>query len=156
MQDNPYRAPEESIRVEGGGSTLDRVRASLRAPALALVVLACLAIIGDLAVLNDIRVSVQHGGPGPVGGGELRRDPASALISAVINGGLFFIHATVLVGAIAMRRVRSYRLARAAALIAVVPLCSPGMVLGIPFGFWAYRVLRREGVRAVFDGADRE
>jgi hypothetical protein len=48
-----------------------------------------------------------------------------------------------------MLRLRSYPLAVAAAVLAVVPW-SPAWLLGLPFGIWALVVLCRPGVRAAF------
>jgi hypothetical protein len=56
----------------------------------------------------------------------------------------------ILGGAIAMKRLRNYVLARTAAVLAVIPCLSPFCVLGIPFGVWALSALARDSVRDSF------
>ena len=60
--------------------------------------------------------------------------------------------AAIIWGSIAMLRLRGYRDAMAAAVLAVIPICSPCFVLGIPFGIWAIVVLMRVEVRTKFQG----
>jgi hypothetical protein len=55
-------------------------------------------------------------------------------------------------GSVAMLRLRGYRNAMVAAVLAVIPVCSPCFVLGVPFGIWAIIVLMRVEVRAMFQG----
>jgi hypothetical protein len=58
--------------------------------------------------------------------------------------------AAIMWGSIAMLRLRGYSNAMTAAVLAVIPICSPCFVLGIPFGIWAIVLLRRPEVRAMF------
>jgi hypothetical protein len=53
-------------------------------------------------------------------------------------------------GALCMRSGRHYRAAWAAALLSCVPMLSPMIWFGIPFGIWALIVLRRPAVRNAF------
>jgi hypothetical protein len=52
-------------------------------------------------------------------------------------------------GAVRMMRLRSYPLAVAATILAMLPW-SPAWILGLPFGIWGLVVLRRRAVRATF------
>ena len=56
----------------------------------------------------------------------------------------------VLYGAIQMRNLKNYGQARAAAIVAMIPLLGPCCLLGIPFGIWAFVVLGQPGVRNAF------
>jgi hypothetical protein len=67
---------------------------------------------------------------------------------AVVLFGLGAVGA-LLAGAVQMMRLRSYPLAVAATLLAMLPW-SPGWVLGLPFGIWGLVVLRRPKVQAAF------
>lgn len=62
--------------------------------------------------------------------------------------------ALITYGSIRMYRLRSYRAAQMASILACVPLLSPFFVLGIPVGFWALKRLQPRAVRAAFWSAD--
>jgi len=79
----------------------------------------------------------------PGGQGEL----AGMIVSLVIWTVMM---AAIIWGSIAMLRLRGYSNAMVAAVLAVIPVCSPCFVLGIPFGIWAIIVLKRAEVRARF------
>lgn len=85
------------------------------------------------------------------------RNPAGAIILNLI---MLLPPATTLAGAIDMLRLRSYRNARAAALLASIPFCSPLFFLGIPFGLWSLALLRNPMVIEAFaarrSGASQE
>jgi hypothetical protein len=57
----------------------------------------------------------------------------------------------LIVGAVQMLRLRSYRLCLAAALVAVLPW-SPAWLLGLTVGIWAMVVLGRRDVMLAFLG----
>lgn len=65
------------------------------------------------------------------------------LISALYSGMLAS-------GAFSMMRRNSYMWATATAILAMVPFLGPCYILGIPFGIWAYLVLRDPDVRSSF------
>ena len=48
---------------------------------------------------------------------------------------------------------RNYRLAYTVAILSVIPLVSPMIICGIPFGIWALIVLHRRDVKAAFGPA---
>lgn len=78
-----------------------------------------------------------------------------AAIGQVVGGivgnlvALLFNVATF-TGAMKMRGLESRSQSWAAAIIAVIPICSPCCVLGIPFGIWALVVLNDNEVRDAF------
>jgi hypothetical protein len=67
---------------------------------------------------------------------------------------LILLHLVLLlgiaVGASRMARLRSLGAARAAAIISCVPVLSPLIVVGIPFGIWSLRLLANPQIRAAF------
>jgi hypothetical protein len=56
----------------------------------------------------------------------------------------------IIVSAFQMWNVKAYNLAMTGAVLAVIPLCSPCVCLGIPFGIWALVVLNDPQVKAAF------
>ena len=59
----------------------------------------------------------------------------------------------VMRGSIGMLKFNRYDKARAAAIVAMIPVCSPFIVLGIPFGIWAFMLLRKPEIKARFQDA---
>lgn len=57
---------------------------------------------------------------------------------------------TAVYGAYCMLRLEKLHLARIAAILSIIPICSGCYVLGIPFGIWALIVLNRPEVKAAF------
>jgi len=49
-----------------------------------------------------------------------------------------------------MRNLKKYEIARAATIVAMVPLLGPCCIVGIPFGIWAFMALGKPGVRNAF------
>ena len=69
----------------------------------------------------------------------------------VIWGILLLVASSfVLLGAIRMKNLKSHGIAKAAAIVAVVPLVGPCCLLGIPFGVWALITLEKPEVRNAF------
>jgi hypothetical protein len=56
----------------------------------------------------------------------------------------------IIVGAVDMLRMHSYRSARLGAILSILPLCGPCMILGLPFGIWALILLLQLDVKAAF------
>ena len=81
----------------------------------------------------------------PEGVGEMCGSIVSLVLWPLIN-------VAIALGAISMIRLTSYRSAMVAAILSVIPICSPCFVLGIPFGIWAIVVLNRPEVRRRFKG----
>lgn len=62
----------------------------------------------------------------------------------------FLSSIVILWGGIWMKNLRSYGLAMAASILAMVPCFSPCCLLGLPIGIWALVVLSEPGVKAAF------
>ena len=71
-------------------------------------------------------------------------------------GGYAIVLITLLVspiiifGAIQMMRGKKYRLSKAAAVLAIIPFTACCMLIGAPFGIWAFIVLNQDDVKAFF------
>lgn len=105
-------------------------------------------VIGLGIVLLANPAAMGGGGPGGgpfAGGGE-----ADAIQNIV--GGFFniVISVVILIGATKMKNLQSYGLAKAAAIIALVPCISPCCILGIPFGIMALNALNDPDVKDAF------
>jgi len=142
---NPYESPVQLFQ-DRSVSTL------VRGPALALIVVSSIAIgFGALGLVADV-VLLATGVVARLE--EMNRRPVSeyTLITVRTIWGVALLMASsfVLYGAVQMRNLKKYDTARAAAIVAMVPLLGPCCILGIPFGIWAFIVLGKPGVRNSF------
>jgi hypothetical protein len=70
----------------------------------------------------------------------------------VLTGiGAFVPSAFIFYGAWQMRRMRSLKVSRAAAIVACIPFLSPLVCVGIPLGIWAAVVLFMKSTAVHFD-----
>jgi hypothetical protein len=69
----------------------------------------------------------------------------------LVTAAFFFTAILIAVGGAKMAFMESYSMARIAAILACIPLISPFVVWGIPFGIWALVVLRDPKVKAAFE-----
>ena len=142
---NPYSAPEMS-----GGKREPSTQ--VQAPAVAMIVVSLIAlIVGTLGLIADAVFIVT----GMVTKLEAMNDgPISEYMQITIRAiwGVVLVIASsfVLYGAIKMRNLKNYRVARAASIVAMIPLVGPCCLLGIPFGIWAFIALGKPGVRQSF------
>jgi phage FluMu protein Com len=142
---NPYAS---SMPLNQGGITQSLVRP----PATALIVVSLIAIIlGVLGLVMDV-VLVTTGVAEKLG--ELSKGPISKdtqiMVRSIWGVILLIASSFVLYGAIQMKNQRRFGTARAAAIVAMIPLLGPCCILGIPFGFWAFTTLGKPGVRSIF------
>ena len=133
---NPYAPPAP----QPGSSS----ESPLLFPAIALLILSSLFVLiilasvpGQIVRMRAIDTST------PEGAGELVGSIVSLAIWPLMN-------LAIAVGAVSMIRLRNYRSAYTAAILSVIPICSPCLLLGIPFGIWAIVVLNRPEVKQRF------
>ena len=67
----------------------------------------------------------------------------------------FFTAIVIAVGGAKMAFMESYSIAKIGAALACIPLISPFVLWGIPFGIWALIVLRDPKVKAAFEAKTR-
>ena len=72
------------------------------------------------------------------------------IIRSIWGVALLLASSFVLFGAIKMKNMTDYGLARAAAIVAMIPCVGPCCLLGIPFGIWALVVLGKQHVKDAF------
>jgi hypothetical protein len=118
-------------------------------PGIGIAVTAFLSFAGGLV---DLVYRIVNTKTGTFVGGPPQQ--SSAFTAGMVMGGGFdvlsmLVSVFLLVGAIQMMRVRGYELARAATILAIVPLhCC--CILGIPFGIWGLVALNDRKVRKAF------
>ncbi len=68
---------------------------------------------------------------------------------------LYFIQLACLtliaIGSAKMGHLESYKLGRFAGILACIPMVSPFIILGIPFGIWSLRLLGRDEIKTAFN-----
>ena len=149
MEENPYASPlaEEFVEKELDGDVdSSLIHRRVRPPAIALIVVASLGIVLDafntfVALIDSVRLAQSE---------SLR--VAWLDILAILGGslGIAFLHIVVIFGARKMLMLRNYETAMTAAVICMIPLCSPILIVGIPFGIWGAVVLLRSDVKRAF------
>ncbi len=136
----------------------DVARERVNGPALGLIVTAIL----NLLFWGTVLANLQSGGEWrttPEGDTMSYTAPNSSASITVRNGSplnpvgviavLFVSSALILAGALQMRRLRSYKLSIAAAVLGI--LTPPGMLIGALFGIWALIALSSRKVRSAYD-----
>jgi hypothetical protein len=116
----------------------------LLAPAITLLTLSTLTILMVLASLpgqfirmRAIDTSTSEG--------------VGELTGMVVTLVLWLLtSAAIALGSVSMLRLKGYSSAYLAAILSVIPICSPCFVLGIPFGIWALVLLNRAEVKHRF------
>jgi phage FluMu protein Com len=144
--DNPYQSPVSPMySLPGRADPFAMQRVS--GPATALIVTAILGLIGNALSLAFILVVFSGALPMPPNNDLDDFTGIGNLIIAVIGlfGGVL-----ILVGAMKMKKLESYGLAMAGAIVAMIPYISPCCLLGLPFGIWALVVLADGSVKAAF------
>jgi hypothetical protein len=134
---NPYASP---VPPADSGSSAN----PLLIPAIILLVLSLLFVLLIVASLPNQMVKFQAIDTStPDGTGEM-----IGFVGALIMWPLMSL--VIAFGAISMIRLKGYASAYTAAILAVIPGCSPCFILGIPFGIWAIIVLNRPDVKQRF------
>jgi len=111
-------------------------------------------IIEQLPIVYDVLhlMATKRLPPPAAGLDEARRATQEFSFNVGFYGGPILVTLwpfLVLAGAIQMIRLRTYGLALTAAIIALLP-CSPGCLLGLPFGIWALVALNKQEVKDAF------
>jgi formylglycine-generating enzyme required for sulfatase activity/predicted Ser/Thr protein kinase len=141
----PAPAPAAAAVGEAEG-----VRHRLRLPAIGLIVAGALTCLGVPLILGGIVIA--WAAQGLSEGGvhmSLGFSETMILVPVALSGIL------VIVGAARMLRLKSYGLAVAAGILALLP-CTLGFPVGLVMGIWALVVLRRPEVQRAFAAAQKE
>ena len=147
---NPYGSPSRPSKSNRPNRS--RSAAGVKAPAIALIIVAAIAlVVGTLALIGDV-VLIASGAVAKLE--EMNTGPISEYTQITIRTiwgiALIIASAFVLYGAIQMVSLKNYGASKMAAIIAMIPLLGPCCILGIPFGIWAFVVLGKPEVKAAF------
>ena len=142
---NPYQTPTQSAANRD-------LLAEVQRPAIALIIVALVAIIlGTLGLVLDVFLlasgavaNLEATNAGPTS------EYTPIAVRSIWGAVLVIASSFVLYGAIKMKNLESHSTARAAAIVAMIPLLGPCFVLGIPFGIWAWVVLGKPDVKNAF------
>jgi O-antigen ligase len=144
MSVNPYEAPQMGPQGYAPGPAPFQTPPAerLRAPAIVLLVLA--------SITAALRVAATAFQLIVIGQGLEQIDGIQVTANIAGNGMALLLNIATAIGAYKMMRLESYSAAMTAAIISVIPLCSPCLIIGIPFGIWAIVVLNDPYVKAAF------
>jgi hypothetical protein len=140
--ENPYQSPH----LTGGASAVsvflprEAILARVQGPAIALIVTAIFSMLLMVTgfVFQIVFAFAEEGSPS-----EALGNMGVMLVAAVFYGAM-------LLGAVRMRKLKSYGLSIVAAALAMVP-CSGCCMLTFPIGIWALVVLLDQRVRSAFE-----
>lgn len=163
MQQNPYGPPPggfvpppgyggpnlpPGVHAPGGEAA---ARSQVGPPAIALMVASGITFLWYLGI---VVMMLFFGGMAALdggGGGDPMAGLLSGVIAAVVYGFWAIMALIAFIGAFRMRQLKSYGLAMASAIIAMVP-CTTYMccLLMLPMGIWALTVLLKPEVKSAF------
>ena len=126
----------------------------LRAPAIALIVAGSLnGMIGLLSLLSGLLRLSGMGGREMLPVDEAER--LGYMISTVVAYGVSLISLVlapvIIYGATKMMQAKKYKVARLAAILAILPFTSCCFLVGLPMGIWALAILAQTDVKAAFN-----
>ncbi len=137
---NPYLPPTQAPTTQPPSEPGN----PLQIPAICLLVFSGLHLFGIMIALpglvvdwTELDLSTSRGM------GELTGGVVAVVIWVAVILAIIF-------GAICMIRLRGFRQAQVAAILAIIPICSPCYIMGIPFGIWALVQLNSPAVRGRF------
>lgn len=138
MSNNPYSSSSTS---SPGSHNEKDLLASLKAPAICLIIVTILGFINLIAgaVMNAIKLN-----GAPIQDGPENISLIVGMIVGVLAGISF--HSCILYGSMCMLNGENHGWAKAACIMACIPFCSPCLLLGIPFGIWGLVALSQTGV----------
>jgi hypothetical protein len=137
--ENPYEPPVGEFGPDiADPDFADIIRRRVSRPGTALLIMG--SIYSVFPAIHLLQVLLIHGVP-----------VEDFLVRAVF----FFTAILIAVGGAKMAFMESYSMARIGAILACIPLISPFVVWGIPFGIWALIVLSDPKVKAAFEDKDQ-
>jgi hypothetical protein len=144
--ENPYQSPSDVALV---------AEQRVQGPAIALIVTGIVGLLGSLGLTVVFGISLAMALTGHVQPFNQPQHDATELafgFSVYVVAGVvgLVLNSVILFGAAKMKKLESYGLSLAAAIIAVIPCLSPCCLLGVPFGIWAIVVLSDSSVKASF------
>ncbi|MEO9591282.1 hypothetical protein [Rhodopirellula bahusiensis] len=133
---NPYRPPQSDASLD---LRHQAVRKRVSRPATALLIMSSIhAVLVTIHLVSAGFVYYQQLGSG------------ISLIATGTAAAQLVSMIVISIGAAKLGFLESYRMARIGSILACIPLLTPFVWLGIPFGIWALRLLRDPEIRKAF------
>lgn len=129
-----------------------RIQQQLRSPAVALIVTGSFnALLAVIVLLSGV-ARIVNGLPDTNMSGDAERLGYVVGTIAGYGSGVLslFVSPVIIAGAVGMLRGKNLGLARAAAILAIIPLTSCCCIAGIPVGIWTLIVLKKPEVQSYF------
>ncbi len=136
--DNPYEPPVGEFGPDiADPDFADVIRRRVSRPGTALLIMGSIySVFPAIYLVGFYRALL------------LNRVPVEDIL---VVAAFFFTAILIAVGGAKMAFMESYSMARIGAALACIPLISPFVVWGIPFGIWALIVLNDPKVKAAFE-----
>ncbi len=159
FQDNPYaNNPYETPQTPGGGFDQKPPGADLsrlKLPAIFMMIISVLSIAWMIFDFIMRIININAGNVPVIGDNQ-----QAAIIGAYIGAGIDVINViaqiVVIAGCIAMLKGRGKGIAKTASILSMIPCITSGCcILNIPFGIWAFVVLKDPAIERAMDDADR-
>lgn len=145
---SPYQPPSYPPK-----QTFEKPASSqVKPPAIALIIVSSLSILWGLMGLAFDAFLIASGratemdqfADGPI-------PESTKIIVRTIWGVILLVAACyILYGSINMVQMKKYQVSKAAAIVAMIPCIGPCCLFGIPFGIWAFFVLKKPEVEQYF------
>lgn len=142
MSQNPYSSPINSQQPpyqSQNGQYGDDPANQLKLPAIFLIIFASISILNILAgpFVNVAMGQLVANSPEFFG----------RLVAAIV---ICAFQGIVLMAGVNMLKMKSFSLCKTGAIIACIPICTPCIVLGIPFAIWSLILLGKPEIRNSF------
>jgi len=137
--DNPYEPPVGEFGPDSADPDFadrEQIRRRVSRPGTALLIMGSIYSVFPAIYLGGLPRVLVH------------RVPVEEFL---VVAAFFFTAIVIAVGGAKMAFMESYSMARIGAALACIPLISPFVVWGIPFGIWALIVLNDPKVKAAFE-----
>jgi hypothetical protein len=144
VSDDPEKPWDSIDKPDGSGANRRRLIEAARRRVEGVAV-ALMAVGGINACLGLLIVTLSL-----IRGMNLGEQEAVIGAIACLGGG------TVVAGGNKLRRMENLRLARTAAIVAMIPCVSPCLILGLPVGVWALTVANSPEVIRGFEALRRQ
>jgi len=141
--DNPYEPPVGEFGPDSADPDFadrEQIRRRVSRPGTALLIMGSIYSVFPAIYLGGLPRVLVH------------RVPVEEFL---VVAAFFFTAIVIAVGGAKMAFMESYSMARIGAALACIPLISPFVVWGIPFGIWALIVLNDPKVKAAFEDKDQ-
>lgn len=142
--DNPYEPPVGEFGPDiADPDFADVIRRRVSRPGTALLIMGSIYSVFPAIYLGRVLLFANR---------FANRLPVEDIL---VVAAFFFTAILIAVGGAKMAFMESYSMARIGAALACIPLISPFVVWGIPFGIWALIVLNDPKVKAAFEARDQ-